>query len=180
MYNTMGQKSILVTIGVIIFAVLFVVLLILSRLEPSKSTKNQKTQIVEPKKTINAVDVVEDPLVYDGYNIEVESQITDWVTDKSFTLLAGENAGVFGGTPKQLLIITKSPFSLPKDTNEKEVGLGETVSVLVKGKARIMSKAELSRELGIDLDGTDIKLDDNDFDKWIEGSVILAETVEKL
>ena len=69
---------------------------------------------------------------------------------------------------------------MPKDTTGKEVGLGETVNVKVKGRVRIVSREELSLFLGLDVDGDDIKLDDNNIANWREGSILLADTVEKL
>ncbi len=174
----MGQKSILLTIGVIIFAVLFVVLLILSRLQPSANKKTAQNAVVAPKNTVNAVDIISDPLVYDGLTVEVDSKISDWVTKRSFTVAAG-GGGLLGGSG-QLLVVSKSPFTLPQNAPKNGIGLGETVTVHLKGRVRIMDRVELERTLGLDLDGTDIKLDDNNIDSWKEGSVLFLNSVEKI
>ncbi|GEM_PF-3279517 len=173
----MGQKSILLTIGVIIFAVLFVVLLILSRLESPTNKKTAQKAVVTPKNTINTVDIINDPLVYDGLTVEVDSKISDWITKRSFTVSTGK--GLLGGSG-QLLVISKSSFTLPQNAPKNGIGLGETVNVHLKGRVRIMDRVELGRALGLDLDGKDIKLDDNSIDSWKEGSVLLLTSVEKL
>lgn len=178
----MGQKSILISIVVIIFAVIFVVLFILSRATtPSRNdqkTQDAKSKQIAVKTNVNAADVINDPLVYDGLTVEVESQITDWVTKRAFTV----NASAQGllGTQGQLLVVSKTPFKLPKGTLDTEVGLGETIQVHLKGRVRIMDRVELGRALGLDLDGKDIKLDDNNIDTWDEGAVLLLRSVEKL
>lgn len=178
----MGQKSILISIVIIIFAVIFVVLFILSRASSSKNNAQNAAKArdakVVTKTIVSAPDIINDPLVYDGLTVEVESQITDWVTKRSFTLSASEQGLL--GRQGQLLVVSKSAFKLPKKTTGKEVGLGETVNVRVKGKARIMDRVELGRALGLNLDGEDIKLDDNNISQWREGSVLLLDSVEKL
>ncbi len=178
----MGQKSILISVVVIIFAVIFAVLFILSRVsQPAKN--DQKAESAKGKQTaaktiVNATDVINDPLVYDGLTVEVESQITDWVTKRAFTI----NASAQGllGTQGQLLVVSKTPFKLPKGVLDEEVGLGEIVQVHLKGRVRIMDRVELSEALGLPLDGEDIKLDDNNIANWDEGSVLLLTSVEKL
>ena len=174
----MGQKSIIISIAVIIFAVIFAVLFILSRTQTATNTRKTQKADVAVKTTVNAIDIINDPLVYDGLTVEVDSQITDWVTKKSFTV----NASAQGllGIQGQLLVISKTPFTLPQNAPENGIGLGETVNVHLKGRVRIVSREELTRVLGLDVDGEDIKLDDNNIDNWKEGSVLLLDSVEKL
>lgn len=177
----MGQKSILISIAVIIFVVIFAVVFILSR-ATSTGRKDQKADTAQKSEAtrvlVSAPDVINDPLVYDGLTVEVEAPITDWVTKRSFTVNAS-GRGLLG-VPGQLLVVSKTPFKLPKDTKDTEVGLGETVQVHLKGRVRIVSRAELTRVLGLDVDGEDIKLDDNNIDNWKEGSILLLTSVEKL
>lgn len=175
----MGQKSILISIVVIIFAVIFAVLFILSRATTPTRTQNAQAKAeLAPKTTVNAQDVISDPLVYDGLNVEIDTRITDWVTKKVFTVNAG--SGGLLGRQGQLLVISKNTFTLPKDTPKGGIGLGETVEVKLKGRVRIMDRVELERAMGIDLDGEDIKLDDNNIDNWDEDSVLLLTSVEKI
>jgi len=49
--------------------------------------------------------IVNDPLAYDGLTVEIDSQISDWVTKKSFTL--GSSGGIFGGGGQQLLVVSE-------------------------------------------------------------------------
>lgn len=175
----MGQKAIIISIVVTIFAVIFAMLFILSRATtPTRTQKAQAQAQIAPKTTVSANDVISDPLVYDGLTVEIDTRITDWVTKKSFTVAAG-GGGLLGGQG-QLLIISKNTFVLPKDTPKGGIGLGETVNVKLKGRVRIMDRVELERAMGIDLDGEDIKLDDNNIDNWDEASVLLLHSVEKI
>lgn len=173
----MGQRTVIATIALIIFVIIFVALLVLSRIQPRNDTKRAETAPVVVKQTVDATDVIDDPLVYDGLRVTVEAPISDWVTKKSFTLSTG---GGLLNANKQLLVVRKQPFKLPKDTAEKEVGLGETVNVRIKGRVRIVNRQELGIFLGLDIEGEDIKLDDNNIANWREGSILLADTVEKL
>ncbi len=174
----MGHRSIFVIITLTVIAGIFGVLFLLGGAQHKQNKKTSVNKIVPIKKNIDTINIVKDPLVYDGLTVEVESNITDWVTKRSFTLSA-TSGGVFGGE-RQLLVITKKPFSLPKGVTGNGVGLGETVKVHIKGKARIMDRVELGRELDLDLDGKDIRLDDNNIANWTEGTVLLADTVERL
>lgn len=182
----MGRREILITVGVILFIVVFVVLFILSRVTPNTSSNRTKnTQNTTAKITpvvnrglVSVNNIVNDPLVYDGLQVEVDSKIVDWITKRSFTV--GSSGGFFSSGGKRLLVVGGTNFKLPKDTKGNEVGLGETVSVHLKGRVRIMDKEELSELMGIDLDGTDIKLDDGNTETWREGSVFILESVNKL
>lgn len=183
------DKRALIVFGIIFIVVVFAALFILSLSRSAQNRREDVTrEVVEGgRETIPALDVVEDPLVYDGLTIEVEAPITDWVTKKSFTVSTGQRSGILaGGDLSELLIITKGPIPLPKDAREGQVGIGELVNVRVIGRARIMDRKELGRALGIDLgedsgDESDISLDDNErIINWEEGSVVIAERVEKL
>lgn len=179
----MGRREIFITISIILFTVVFVVLFILSRVQPNYSTKNtktanSKTAVVVDKSIIPVPNIVNDPLVYDGLTIEADSKVTDWITKRVFTV--GTAPGLFGTSSKQLIVVAPKNFELPKDTKGNELGIGELSNVHLKGKVRIMDKVELGRAMGIDLDGSDIKLDDGIADSFREGSVLLLDSVEKL
>lgn len=174
----MGQKSILISIVIIIFAVIFVVLFILSR--ATQQTRNQREvkETTASKNLTGAMDVISDPLVYDGLTLEIEAPINDWITKRVFSVSANQ-PGLLG-IRRQLLVVSKSTFQLPVKTTGTEVGLGETVNVRLKGRVRIMDRVELGRAIGLDLDGSDIRLDDNNIAGWDEGSVFLLTSVEKI
>ncbi|KKR77063.1 MAG: hypothetical protein UU21_C0001G0117 [Candidatus Levybacteria bacterium GW2011_GWA2_40_8] len=181
------NRRTLIVFGIVFIVVVFIALFILSLSRSAQNRRQEVSREIVGKEIIPAIDVVEDPLVYDGLTIEVEAPITDWITKRSFTVSTGQRAGLLaGGEQSELLIITKNPVPLAKDTKDKELGLGETVNVRIKGKARIVNRVELGRALGLDLgesqgEGTDINLDDNEkIINWKEGSVILAESIEKL
>lgn len=182
----MGRREIMITIGVILFIIVFVVLFILSRVTPSTNTnKNNNTKTTNTtnstkvinKEIISVNNIVTDPLVYDGLDVEVESRVADWVTKRVFTV--GSSGGFLSGGGKRLIVVGRDNFKLPKDTTGTELGLGETVNVHLKGRVRIMNKEELGILMGIDLEGTDIQLDDGNTDNWREGSVLILQSVEK-
>lgn len=181
----MGKREIIITIGVILFIVVFVVLFILSRITPNTTTNrntrnttaNTTPGAVAKKEIISVTNIVTDPLVYDGLDVEVESRVTDWVTKRVFTV--GTSGGFLsGGGGKRLIVVGRDNFKLPIDTTGTELGLGETVNVHLKGRVRIMNKEELGILMGVDLEGTDIKLDDGNTDNWREGSVLILQSVE--
>jgi len=178
----MGRRSLIISIGVIIFAVIFIVLFLLSRLtapsDKNKKLQNAKEAQAAVKTTISTNDIISDPLVYDGLIVDVETQIIDWVTKRVFAVNAG-TGGLLRQTG-QLLVISKTPFMLPKDIKDGSIGLGETVNVRLTGRVRIMDRVELERALGLPLDGEDIKLDDNSLHRWKEGSVLLLHSIERL
>ena len=173
----MGQKSIFLAIGLIIFAVILVAFFVASRLQSGSKTENktQNTQSVS-RNLVPVAEIVNSPLVYEGYNLEVDSEISDWVTNKSFTFVTG--GSTFGGAGKQLLVIAKQPFQLPQDPDDAKVGLGEKAKVTVRGKVQILNREELQLALGVDLDGAEIALDNNNINKWGMGPVLFADTVE--
>lgn len=175
----MGPKSILIAVGLIILTIVFVISFIISRIGPSSNKKKIDTKKPAVEKSIKTADISNDPLVYDGLNIETESLITDWITERSFTLRAVPPSA-FGGRGSELLVISKNPFPLPEKVTGKGIGLGETVNVRVKGRVVILDRIQLENALGIDLDGEQIKLDDNDLEDWELGSVLILESVEKI
>lgn len=176
----MGRREILITIGVVLFIVVFIVLFILSRIQPVVSNTNKqsnsKTPIVANKALIPVANIMSDPLVYDGLTVEVDSKVTDWITKRVFTV--GNNTSLLGGG-RQLIVVAPKNFELPKDTEGKELGIGELENVHLKGKVRIMDNVELGRVMGIDLEGSDIKLDDGIAGSFTEASVLLLDSVEK-
>jgi len=75
----------------------------------------------------------------------------------------------------------KNPFNLPKTTTDKNLGLGETVNVQIKGRVVLLDRAQLGNALGYDLDGEDAKLIKNSLvSTWERGNVLLLESVEKI
>ena len=173
----MGQRSLLIAIGLIIFSVILVAFFVASRLQPGSKAEDTALNTQSASRNLVPVaEIVKSPLVYAGYNLEVDSQVSDWVTNKSFTFTAG--GSTFGGPGKQLLVIAKQPFQLPQDPNDGKVGLGEITKVTVRGKIQILNREQLQLALGIDLDGAEIALDNNNINKWSEGPVLFANTVE--
>ncbi len=185
----MGKREILITVGVILFIVVFVILFVLSRITPSTTTNRNtgnnttnttsaKTTPAVKKEIISVTNIVTDPLVYDGLDVEVQSKVVDWVTKRVFTV--GSSGGFLSNGGKRLIVVGRDNFKLPKDTTGTELGLGETVNVHLKGRVRIMDKEELGTLMGVDLEGTDIKLDDGNTDSWREGSVLILQSVERI
>lgn len=175
----MGPKSILLAVGLVILTIVFVISFVVSRITPNVNKKKAESKKPVVEKFIKTEDLVNDPLVYDGLRVETQSLITDWITERSFTLRAVIPTA-FGGRGSELLVVSKNPFPLPEKVTGKGIGLGETVNVLVKGRLVILDREQLQNALGIDLDGEQIKLDDNNIDTWKLGSVLLVDTVEKL
>ncbi len=179
----MGWKYLVVSIAIGILSVTFIVVFILSRAQSATNTQKAEkptNAAVAAKSTVSTANVIKDPLVYDGLTVEVESQITNWVTKRSFTVFAGGGGGLLGGEGRTLLVIRGTQFTLPQDAPKNGIGLGETVNVRMRGRVQIMDKVELGRALGLDLDGEDIKLDDNNIENWKEGSVLILDTINKL
>ena len=170
--------------GLIILTVVVIFIFILSKVfdsKPEKVNKATPTPTVEMTNLVPASEIVNNPAVYEGYKLEVESNITDWVTNRSFTLNASSTKkGVFGSSgtsKKQLLVIAKYPFALPQDSEDANLGLGEKSKVLVKGQIQIMNREELEYALGGDLDESEIRLDNNNIDDWKEGPVLLLDSI---
>ncbi|MEK9176238.1 MAG: hypothetical protein AAB520_02220 [Patescibacteria group bacterium] len=173
-----GQKSTILAIVLVIFAVILTIIFVIRGISSLGGNKNNQTAKTEDRKIVAVTDIVNNPLVYQDLNVEVSAVISDWVTNRSFTFSVG--GSTFGGPPKQLLIITRTPVPLPELVKDNELGLGEKVNVRVRGRAIILDRQELQNELEVDLDGTAIALDNNNINKWEEGVVILADSIEKL
>lgn len=192
----MGQKSIILAIGLIIFAIILAAILVISRArsgsktETKKDTKNPAAIVLEKTNEVKVIDVISDPLVYDGLNIEVEGNVSDWITKKSFTISSGTNqAGFFNSnnSNKKLLVIRSSDFKLPRETKGNGFALGDTGKVHIKGKARIINRKELSKLLNVSydekekiIDDPDLIIDDGQIESWIRGSVIIINSIEKV
>lgn len=183
----MEGKTRIVVIALVIIAVFLAIVFLIRGIasianrtssKPKTSTTASGSAIITPI-YVNPSNINKDPLVYDGLNVVVDARISDWITKKIFALSAGSNS-FFGGTSGQLVVISDEAFPLHKNSSEQGLGLGETVNVRVKGRVRIVNKAEFERITGISLDGEDIKLDDNSVSRWKEGPVILLDSVEKL
>lgn len=179
----MGSKTIL---GIIIFAVIAVIIAIflVARGFQSPKTPKQTTSKVEEaiiqKRLVSITDINNDPLVYESLSIETEAEINDWVTKRAFTLSVRIGGGMLGGgRTEQLLVVSKNDFKLLPEISPKELGLGETVNVNVKGRVRFVDRETLEEILGISLDNELIKRDDNSISKWDKGSVLLLESVVK-
>ena len=175
----MGQKSTILAIVLIIFAVIFAIVFVVRGIlslggKEDKPKPNPETD----RKIVAVADIVYNPLVYEGQNVQINSSITDWITNKSFVFAATTSR--FGGNPKQLLVVYKNPFPLPESTTGKQLGLGEKVPVVAKGKVSILNREELQSLLGVSLDSSELALDNNPLiSGWKEGVVIELESVEK-
>jgi len=188
----MGQKSIILAIALIIFAVILGIVFMISRIR-TDSTDNTdtttKTPIAEKDTTIRVTDVVNDPNVYSEITIEVEGPVTDWLNKKAFIVSnTSERGGIFNNTRRtDLIVISDKNFKLPKDTKGAELGLGETSNVLLEGKVKIVTAEELARILGLSYDeeegainDSNMLLDDFPIEDFRRGSIILLESVEKV
>lgn len=173
----MGQKSILISIVIAVLVIFVIVLLIATRLQGNRNSNANTPQ--EVVKTVKSSDIVSDPLVYDDFNVIIEAKIADWVTERSFTLVAG-GGGAFGGTQRQLLVITEDSFPLPQDAESGQLKLGEIVDVRIEGRVQIMNREQVQEKMGINLDEEEIKLDDNSIKDWELGPVVLPTSVGKL
>lgn len=174
----MGQKSIIAVIVLVIAIIVFGVLLALRGSNPASKAKNNVVSAVATKTIVNASDITGDPLVYDGLNVEVESGVNSWVTKKSFMVTS--SGGAFGSGGRSLLVVAKSPFALLEKTSPTQLSLGEKVKVHLKGKVTILSKEQLAKELGVDFESDEFKLDDNNIRSWTLGPVLILDSVEKI
>ncbi|MBI2034232.1 MAG: hypothetical protein HYT11_00695 [Candidatus Levybacteria bacterium] len=181
----MGLKFLAAAVGIIILLIIAVAFFMLNPVLPTTSAQKAgkpANTAVAAKNTVSAANVIKDPLVYDGLTVEIESQIVNWITKRSFFVTTGGGSGglLGGGGGGTLLVISATQFTLPQDAPKNGIGLGETVNVRMKGKVRIMDRTQLGQVLGVDLDGEDIKLDDNNIVTWRKGSVLILETVTKI
>lgn len=185
----MGQKTVIIGIIAVIIAGILGLVFLISGIGPDDSANPATSaKTVVDKELISVSDIVSDPLVYDGLTVKVESTVTDWIDKRSFIFNSRSgNGGLFGSNKvSSLLIIQKEPFRLSKNVAENELGLGELETVQVVGRVRIMTKAELEKELGRNFDDTKeniyddrIEYDDNLIYNWKKRPVILVHRVEK-
>jgi len=131
------------------------------------------------KTLIDVADILGDPIVYNGLNVEVESQVSEWVTKKSFKV--STPGGAFGGGGQPLFVIGKNQFSIPADSSSSEFGIGEKVRVHLKGRVAIINKDQLQKYLGENFDSDIFKaFDGNHLDGWTLGPVLLLDSVRKI
>ncbi len=167
------EKRTIIILAVIGIIVVFVLTLIVGAIRKPSTNPVDK---VANKALIRVEDVVAEPLVFDGLDIEVEANVSTWVNKKSF--FVGVGGGPFGGST-DLLVIYKENFPLPKDAATHELGLGEKLRVHVIGRARIVNREKLEELLGIDLDSEEAPITNLGFSNWGEQIVILATNVDK-
>jgi hypothetical protein len=180
----MGQRTIIIgIIAIVIAGFLGLIFLIRGLARPAQSPRETVNTAVN-ENVIPVNQIVTDPYVYDGLRVEVEAKITDWVNKRAFTI---GNAGGFLGAPGgELLIIREDAYRLPKDTEDPNVALGDTDTVHVKGRVRVMTREEVQRALGLDFEDDQenrwddrIEFDDNRIYGWDKRVVILASSVQK-
>lgn len=178
----MGQKSIIIALGLIIFTVILTVLFVISRFRSGSDNPEKKpTEVTSSQPIRNVVpvsEIIQNPMVYDEYNLEIDSQITDWATNRAFYFTARIGSGFGGGTPRNLLVIAKEPFALPQSQDDDKVGLGETSDVTAYGRVEILNTEQLEAALGIDLENPTSVLYDQTLRKWTIGPVIMLDKVE--
>lgn len=170
----MGQKSLLALIALVVFLILLFVFVITKGSKPS--TKSQtSTAGTTASDLVDLNKLNKDSLVYDGETVETQGTINDWINKKSFTVTTG--GGAFGGGSAELPVIADKNFTFKSGNSLK---LGETVSVILKGRMTIMDRNQLGTSMGIDLDSNDASLDDNSIiHSWQRGSVMILESVTK-
>lgn len=81
-------------------------------------------------------DIVEDPVVFTGLTVDVEGPVIDWVAKRAFVI--GENEGFLAG--QGLLVILPERFTLPTETADDELALGEETTIFVRGDVRIFNR----------------------------------------
>lgn len=173
----MGQKSIIIAVALIIFTILLTVLFVASKIRGNNSPKNteqETTETITLRNVVPVADIVNDPEVYEGYTLEVDDEISNWATNRSFFFTATiGGGGLGGGSRKSLLVIAAQPFQLPQESTDDAVGLGEIARVTAKGTVQILNKEQLEAALGIDLENPKETLFDNSIKKWSLGPVLL-------
>jgi hypothetical protein len=186
----MGQRSIIIAIALIIFAVILGVLFVVSRLRSggNDNTEPDVPVVSEESNTIRVTDVVNDPNVYNGITIEVQAPVTDWITKRTFLVSnTAETGGLFNSTRNEYLLAYRDrDFRLPTDTPDTGLALGETGDVKIKGKVRIVTAKELAELLGVGyneeegrIEDANLILDDYEIEDWVRGSIIIIDSVEK-
>jgi hypothetical protein len=177
----MGQKTTFLAVGLIIFAVILIILFVVSRVIGGPDGREPISDIVEETQIEDLVPVnkiVSTPIVYQGYTLSVENQISGWTTNRSFFFSAGES-GLFGGGSRGILLaIADEPFQLPQETTDDRLGLGENTNVIVKGRIEILNNEQLQSALGVDLEDPAVTLNNQIISKWGLGPVLLIEDIQ--
>lgn len=118
----MGQKSTILAVGLIVFAVILAILFIVSRVigtPKSNETKNETTSSQVVENVVPIAKIIGSPAVYNGYNLAVDSQISGWTTNNSF-YFREQNSGFLGTNGGGLLlVVAKNPFQLPQDSYDQ-------------------------------------------------------------
>lgn len=177
----MGQKSLFLAVGLIVFAVVLTILFIVSRVVGSPSKNTTKTETTNSTTIENVVPVnkiINDPAVYDGYSLAVNSQVSGWSTSKSFYFIAQSSGILNNGTKGVLLVIAKDPFQLPQDSDDDRLGLGENATVVAKGTVVVLNREQLQDALGVDIEDPVITLNNSIIDNWTLGPVLILSSVE--
>lgn len=177
----MGQKSTILAVGLIIFAVILVILFIISRVIGSPRSEQNRVETTTQQSAENLVPVskiINDPVVYNGYNLSVETQISGWTTNKSFYFSAQDTGLLGGGARGLLLAIAGEPYKLPQDSDDDKLGLGENAQVIAKGTIRILNKEELQTALGVNLEDPKVTLNNDVIANWSLGPVLMLDSVE--
>lgn len=139
---------------------------------PLSAVAPQQVEGQPAERVVMVEDIIEDPIVFEGLNVEVTNQVSDWISKNAFKL--GRPGGLFGAPAQGLLVIREEDFKLPKNSSENEIALGEEGSrVLVRGTVRIMSREQVQEALEVDLEKTDIGT-------FEETTVLVANRVERL
>lgn len=176
----MGQKSIILAIGLIIFTIILAVVFVFVRISRGQNSNQKSEETVtqeEPRDVVSVEDIVTDPMVYNNYSLEVDSEVSGWATNKSFYFSATIGGGFAGGAKRSLIVIAKEPFDLPQDPNDDKLGLGEISKVTVKGKIQVLDEAQLESALGVDFDDPNNVLYDDNLEDWTIGPVLFADEI---
>ncbi len=175
----MGQKSIILAIGLIIFTIILAVLFVIGRMKSNTPSQADETPMeASTRNVVPVADIISEPMVYDEYSLEVDSEITGWVTNRAFLFGARIGSGISGGRTRYLLAVGSSPFQLPQDPNDGKVGLGENARVTAKGRVEIMNKDQLEATLGIDLDDPNNALYSDAIKDWNLGPVLVINELK--
>lgn len=178
----MGQKSIILAVALIIFTIILMIVFVFSRIRANDSPKNAENETTEQialRNVVPVADIINDPEVYEGYSLEVDAEISNWATNRSFffTETIG-GGGLGGGTRKSLLVIAPQPFQLPQESTDDAVGLGEIARVTAKGTVQILNKEQLEAALGIDLENPKETLYDTSIKKWTLGPALMLSDLQ--
>jgi len=179
----MGQKTTFLAIGLIVFTVILVVLFAVTRIiggspreKKQETTTETTTEISQNIVPVN--DIIANPTVYDGYNVEITSRISDWTTNKSF-YFAAQNSGLMGSKTRGILLaVASQPFQLPQASNDDSLGLGELSNVTATGKVEILNKEQLQGLLGENLEDPSVTLRNDVIANWKLGPVLIMDTIK--